>query len=180
MIIRSQRPSQQFTVMKNNVLRDDRISFRARGVLAAILSRPDDWRTSAELLAKQSGGREGRDAIASAMKELREAGYLVTRTERDPATGRIRTVNYIFDEPQQTEMPDLAGTGLAGRGPAGRGKPASYRKNDYERNISGSKKEPSRALVPAGMSLDAYMDAAECEHGFKHFQRCPICERNKK
>jgi hypothetical protein len=113
MIIRTARPQTKFTIIKNSVLTDDRMSFRARGILAAILSRPDDWRTSSETLAKQSGGREGRDAIRTALKELEACGYLIRRKEKHPKTGQFSTNYYVFDEPQQ---PDDGNTGVGSTG----------------------------------------------------------------
>ena len=79
MIVRSPRPADGFTVLGNNVLQDQSLSYRARGLLASILSRPDNWRTDAAQLARE--GREGREAVLSTLRELTEAGYIV-RTKR--------------------------------------------------------------------------------------------------
>ncbi len=97
MIIRGQRKKTNFTVIGNDVLRDDRLSYRARGLLACILSRPDNWRTSADSLARE--GKEGRAAILTALKELEDAGYLVRTRVQDKA-GLWRTHSTVYDEPR--------------------------------------------------------------------------------
>ena len=88
-IIRSPRQESNFTIVSNKVLRDTRLSYRARGILLDILSRPDNWRVSADALARN--GKEGRDAILTALNELREFRYIITVKTQD---------NYVYDLPQ--------------------------------------------------------------------------------
>lgn len=95
-IIRAGKPNEKFSIVRNQVLQDDRLSYRARGVLASILSRPDNWRCSAWDLALD--GKEGRDAILTALTELEEFGYLV-RVKRQDDLGRWSTSSYVFDLP---------------------------------------------------------------------------------
>ena len=88
-----------FTIIPNETLRDDRLSYLARGVLAEILSRPDDWSaTVADLAARARGVRgdrgEGRDTVGAAFRELQEAGYL-TRVRTRGERGRISTEVHI-------------------------------------------------------------------------------------
>lgn len=97
MIIRSPRPTEHFTVLQNSVLRDQRLSFKARGVLAYLLSLPDNWQTSAEHLATQSP--DGAFAIRSALTELEAVGF-IRRTKHRDDLGRVRTVTTVFDRPQ--------------------------------------------------------------------------------
>lgn len=59
------------------VLQDERVSYRALGVLGHLLSLPDHWQTSATKLAERR--KEGRDAVETALSELDEAGYLIRR-----------------------------------------------------------------------------------------------------
>lgn len=97
-IQRGPRRADNFTILSNEVLNDDRLSFRARGVLMWLLSKPADWRTRSEAIAAQSP-REGREAIRTAMRELEEYGYLVREKVRDSSTGQISTIQTVFEEP---------------------------------------------------------------------------------
>jgi biotin operon repressor len=100
-IIRSPRLESNFSVISNSVIRDSRLSYRARGVLLEILSRPDNWRVSGDSLSR--GGKEGRDAILTALKELRDCGYIRTVKQRKES-GTFETINYVYDTPQQASV----------------------------------------------------------------------------
>lgn len=105
MIIRAKR-RQNFTIINNAVLTDSRLSFRAKGVLAFVLAKPDDWAISERSLAQE--GPDGRSAVASALGELEAAGYLQRRRVRN-ADGTLGWENTIFDEPQAvTDLPEIS------------------------------------------------------------------------
>lgn len=87
-----------FVQILNAAIQDQRLSYRARGVLAAVLSRPKHWRGSAEVLAEDSP-REGRKAIQVALRELEEAGYL-KRVKRQQSSGHWQTDWVITDDPR--------------------------------------------------------------------------------
>ena len=104
MIHRQPRITTNFTVVPNQILNDGRISFRAKGLLVFILSKPDHWRTTTSHLA--SIGPDGRQAIQSMMRELEQAGYVVRRRYQDPATGQWRYDVLVFDCPHLGTRPD--------------------------------------------------------------------------
>ena len=97
MIIRSPRKESNFLIVQNSVVRDKRLSFKARGILLEILSRPDNWVITAENLALE--GQEGRAAILTAFEELRAVGYMKTNKLRN-SDGTFQTVTFVFDEPE--------------------------------------------------------------------------------
>jgi hypothetical protein len=84
----------QFTIVGNEMLRDMDISLKAKGLLAVMLSLPDDWEYSITGLATQC--KESETAIKTAIDELKRHGYLtVTKIPPDKtANGRIK---YIYD-----------------------------------------------------------------------------------
>lgn len=95
-IRRGPRP-QRFDILDQRVVRDQRLSYRARGVLVRLLSNADDYSMSAVDLARE--GKEGRASILSALKELRLAGYVITKHCQDER-GRWRTESVVCDVPQ--------------------------------------------------------------------------------
>lgn len=110
-----------FTVLGNEVLRDRRLSFTARGLLAYLLSLPDGAREDVRTLADKNPGL-GRRGVAKALDELVEVGYYVRHTVRDQDSGQVRTETYLFDTPQATgaaPLPAPAGSGEADGGKAG-------------------------------------------------------------
>lgn len=111
-IRRGPRRADNFTVLSNTVLDDDRLSFRARGLLVWLLSKPADWHIRSESIARRSP-REGRDAIRSVMRELIEAGYLVVEKFQDER-GRWFTVQTIHEEPVDSSLPPRPGKPPAG------------------------------------------------------------------
>jgi hypothetical protein len=101
MIVRTPRLERDFTVLPNRALRDPYLSYRARGVLAYVLSMPDNWRTSADTLARQ--GLEGRDAIRASINELIRAGY-ARRVKAQDERGRYTTELHFYDTPKSVHI----------------------------------------------------------------------------
>lgn len=97
-IVRSPRPDSGFTILPNAALNDQRLSWKARGLLAHLLSKPPLWRTSSRRLALD--GPDGRDAVRTGLQELEQVGYLVRDRIQDAATGRWSTLSTVFDTPQ--------------------------------------------------------------------------------
>ena len=74
-----------FTQIPNEWLRDNRLTFRARGLLAQIMSNASGFHLSIAGLAAQN--REGKDAIRAAIAELEKFGYLKRDQKNDGRFG---------------------------------------------------------------------------------------------
>ncbi|MGV9715435.1 replication protein [Rhodococcus pyridinivorans] len=114
---RGPRLASNFTILSNAVINDERLSFRARGVLIWLLSKPDDWRTRSDAIAGQSP-KEGRDAIRSALRELAELGYLI-REKIQNERGQWITIQTIYEEPRTGPEPEKPTRGRADNGMSG-------------------------------------------------------------
>jgi hypothetical protein len=88
------------------MLEDNRLSWRAKGILAYMLSRPDNWKINKTDLYNKA--TEGRDAMQNALNELKELGYLHVYASKGDK-GQIDTWIWEYDDTpfiQNTEKPD--------------------------------------------------------------------------
>ena len=94
--------TRDYTVMSNHHLKDPGLSLKAKGLLAIMLSLPDNWNYSTRGLAAIC--KEGVEAIGNTLKELEKAGYVVRRQLRGEH-GRVGSVEYTIYEKPQTPPP---------------------------------------------------------------------------
>src|ERR1051325_3420923 len=98
-IIKIARHDHGYVIIQNKALTDKRLSWKARGLLAYLLSRPPDWKVSSAQLAL--AGKDGAESIRSALKELRSVGYAKLRTG-----GKEHGSEWvIFESPEMAEDP---------------------------------------------------------------------------
>ena len=100
--IRMNREQMQggYTVLPNQILRTREMSYKARYLLAQMLSMSEAWQYTVAGMAKVCG--MGRDAVRTAMVELETLGYLARSQSR--ANGRFSHNVYIIrEEPVEVE-----------------------------------------------------------------------------
>ena len=83
-----------YTVISNVFLRDEKLSLKSKGLLAYVLSLPNDWVLYVSELANHH--KDGTSAIYSAFKELTELGYV--RRKRERIDGKLGGIDYIISE----------------------------------------------------------------------------------
>lgn len=116
MAIIRQKRKKRFSIVDNKIIEDERLSFKARGLLIYMLSKPDDWKFYTDELAKRSS-KDGVSAIKSALNEIENAGYL-TRKQDHKKNGQFASQDWLLTDVSmispQAEKP------LADKAPAGK------------------------------------------------------------
>lgn len=161
-------------MVRNTTIRDKRLSWRARGILAYVLSMPDDWHCTSDELTDE--GTEGRDAVRTALTELERYGYL-TRQRFQDKRGQWRT-DAVIDECPTPENPSSVRTARS-RKPAGRaddGKPGigssgaknlknntrkNNTKNEHSHGDAADEQQPDQQLALVTASGDGAHASAD-------------------
>jgi hypothetical protein len=92
-----------YVCLHKGFLSDKNLSFRAKGLLAYCLGRPDNWEFHVSHLQEVS--TEGRDAVYAAIKELIREGYIIRKLNR--VKGKFERGSYeIYETPQEKPVPE--------------------------------------------------------------------------
>ncbi len=84
-----------YTQVSNLIINDKRISFKAKGILIYVLSKPKDWNIRISDLVNKSP-LEGITSIRSGIEELVLAGYAELCNDYDKKTNRLTGRYYVF------------------------------------------------------------------------------------
>jgi len=102
-IIRVKKRPHGFVIIDRRTLADERLSWAARGLLAYLLSLPDDWKVRTEHLAGQAPCSDYR--LRQALSELQACGYArVERRRRED--GKLDGSEWIITERPEMEEED--------------------------------------------------------------------------
>lgn len=84
-----------FTTINNYICRDNRLSWKAKGIWLYAFSNRDSWTFYLSDLINQS--TDGKDSVNAGLKELEKYGYLIRYQEKDEK-GRFEKVEWDFYE----------------------------------------------------------------------------------
>ena len=110
-IFRTAKRENPYAQIDKTVLNDQRLSWKAKGLMAFLLSKPDNWEINIQNLIRQS--TDGKEAVYSGINELINFGYIVRVESRNQ--GRFARIEYlIYENPQlvNTQNPTDFPTGL--------------------------------------------------------------------
>lgn len=89
---------EHFTIIDNEAVQDITLSFKARGILAYLLSLPDDWQIYEQEISKHT--TDGIKAVRSGIKELISSNY-ISRSSQRSEQGKFTGYEYlVYDKPQ--------------------------------------------------------------------------------
>ncbi len=97
-----------YIVLLRTAAQDTRLSLEARGLLALMMSLPDDWEYTVSGLAVKAGC--GRDKIRRLLKNMQDVGYLIREQSHD-AGGKFAANVYVLQE----DAPPLSGNTVNGK-----------------------------------------------------------------
>lgn len=89
-----------YVMIDKNVFEDTSLSFKAKGILGYLLSRPNYWTLIIADIQKRS--TDGKDSVKNGIDELIERGYIV-KTEQPRQAGKFATCDYVvYEKPINT------------------------------------------------------------------------------
>lgn len=137
-----------YAQIANDILDDGELSFKAKGLLSYLLARSDDWEVYQSQLA--SLGPDGRSAVRSGIKELREAGFLERRVVRDD-DGQFDGYEYVVYERRHSPGISETENSEIGKSDFGKSDPTNTdsTNTDDTKSRGGSADAPARDDAPA-------------------------------
>ena len=86
---------EKYTVIDNDIVRDERLTLKTFGLLVKLLALPDNWEFSEKGL--ESIFKDGLASIRSGLQDLERYGYLKRTRTRDK-NGRMANVEWLIFE----------------------------------------------------------------------------------
>lgn len=174
---------EHFTAVPNEWARDERLSRRARGLLVEVMSHRVGWHVTIRSLAK--AGKEGRDAIQTALTELVEHGYV--KRSQGRAGGKFEEIEYELCDPPTVsgfsgrgeEIPDQTASGFTVSGSTVSGESATKKTISSEDHLEedsslfsdGELREPETPVPTFGDFYMAYPRKVGKEAARKAFEK---------
>lgn len=148
--VRTEKKKNPYVMIDNRPINDRELSFGARGLLAYLLSKPDDWKVQMSDLVN---GPDGASKVRGYLKELQKHGYAKLHRQRDEK-GHVLGSEWIIREmPIQANQPGLQ-------------KPGSRFFRKSEKPDSGkteNRKNPESGKTPSIVSTDVLQSTEEIQ-----------------
>lgn len=135
-----------YVMVNKSFVNDKSLSWKAKGILLYLLSKPDDWKIYESDIIKNSS--DGRDSVRSGIKELIEAGY-IERTLRQDVKGRLMGYEYCVYEVSTVD-------GKTDNGLSDNGKPDTTNNELTNNELTEYKKE--NGILPGSKNSSIYIN----------------------
>jgi hypothetical protein len=118
-IIKIQKRDPGYAQIDNKVLGDSRLSWKAKGVLVYLLSKPNDWQVQITDIVNHSP--DGESSVRSAIDELMELGYIKREKQQSKNVhGQWLSYDYtVYEQPYSgfphTDKPDTENRPLSNK-----------------------------------------------------------------
>lgn len=138
-----------YTVLPNQILRDDALTLQAKGLFCMMASFPEDWDFTVKGLATVAGC--GREKISAALKNLEDAGYLL-REQCHSESGKFSANVFVLYDEKISPLPGFPSTGKPSTGKPLPGNPTQL-------NKEGTKERKNKPPIAPREVLDRVKEA---------------------
>ncbi|BCU51793.1 hypothetical protein JCM2421_05650 [Staphylococcus auricularis] len=165
-IFRIHKESGNFVTVNKDFINDSNLSWKAKGILLYLLSKPDDWQIYETELVKHS--IDGLSGVKSGIKELEETGYIQRNRKRD-SKGRLKEYEYaVYERPNHIRFSNVGKTyiGKTNVGKTYIGKSHTtnnYNTNNYDTNNDNTNND-SRVDHGAYKEIIEYLNKETDKH----------------
>lgn len=128
-MIRKRKPSGNFTPISNDVFRDIRLNLTDRGLLATLMSLPENWDFSVSGMSRILP--DGTDRIRSSLTRLEALGYISIKQERSPG-GKYNRNQLIVNNHPDSPSSDFPTTDKQTADKRTTDHPAQYKNNNQK------------------------------------------------
>ncbi len=126
-----------FSIIKNKLLKDERLSWKARGIMSYLISHDKSWKFYKSEILKHSD-KDGKESFNSGIKELKEFGYLEINKLKDEK-GQYFGYKWTLNHTPKTVKTENRKTRISGKPYFG--KTASNKTNNNKTNNNTFSKE---------------------------------------
>lgn len=109
MILKVKRREHGFAIMTRSALEDHNLSFKARGIYAYLMSKPENWTINMKDLQR---GKDGRESVQSGLKELQAVGLAEYNVK--PGNGGEWVLHEVPPGKRVSRLPGFPATGFPG------------------------------------------------------------------
>lgn len=138
-----------YTVLPNQILRDDSLTLQAKGLFCMMASFPEGWDFTIKGLATVAGC--GREKISAALRNLEDSGYLL-REQGHSETGQFSANLFVLYDEKITPL-----TGFPATGKPSTGKPLT--ENPTQINKERIKERKNKPPIAPREVLDRVKEA---------------------
>jgi hypothetical protein len=135
--------NKNYTNVSNQLIRDKRLSWKARGIFVYLWSQADNWQFYVSEVATHA--TDGKDSLASGLKELEKYGYL-KRKNRLTVNGKISGMEWILSDSPLEGNPVQRETRPTVNPPLRINNNKNYQQQELPNNKKTNSASPSNAL----------------------------------
>lgn len=143
-----------YVMINKGMLQDSILSARAKGLLAYLLSLPNDWQIYELEIARHFS--DGRDSIRAGVKELIRRGYVIRGKRLRNELGQLRGYEYdVYEVPQNQTLNPYDGKPYVGE--------SDTTNNDKTNDLHAGQTQRERELIAKREAYKERLDDIEFE-----------------